>query len=110
MSADNNDLSESSVSGGLLDRTIVKPLTDWWARRVALDESISLDEHTLKDIGISRGEIAGIATGKIVPLRAAKENPPQRQGIMRHKSEARFDAELNGSAIATETNADRRAH
>ena len=42
---------------------------------------MSLDDHTLKDIGIARCEIPGIVSGNIVPRRAMNENLPQRPGI-----------------------------
>lgn len=60
----------------LLDRLVVKPLANWRARQLALEELSALDDHMLADIGITRGEIPGIVSGKFVPHRAVNENEP----------------------------------
>ncbi len=60
----------------LLDRLVVKPLASWRARQLALEELSSLDDHMLADIGITRGEIPGIVSGKLAPHRAVNENEP----------------------------------
>jgi hypothetical protein len=39
-----------------------------------MDELMSLDDHMLADIGISRSEIPGIVSGLIKPGRAANAN------------------------------------
>jgi uncharacterized protein YjiS (DUF1127 family) len=62
--------------GRMLDRLVVKPFARWQARQQALDELLALDDHMLADIGITRGEIPGIATGKVRPIRAINENKP----------------------------------
>jgi uncharacterized protein YjiS (DUF1127 family) len=63
----------SSVMG-LLSRLVVRPFASWRARQLALEELSALDDHMLADIGISRGEIPGIVTGKLPPRRAVNEN------------------------------------
>jgi len=60
----------------LLDRLVVKPLANWRARQLALEELSSLDDHMLADIGITRGEIPGIVSGKLAPHGAVNENEP----------------------------------
>lgn len=60
----------------LLDRLVVKPIADWRARQVALDELSGLDDHMLADIGIARSEIPGIVARRIAPRRAVNENEP----------------------------------
>ncbi len=77
MTANTTELSTLNVSQ-LVDRYILKPLAVWRARRAAYEELMSLDDHMLADIGISRGEIPGIVTGAIQPRRATNENRPQR--------------------------------
>lgn len=59
-----------------LDRTLLKPLTTWRARQIAIDELLSLDDHMLADIGVSRCEIPGIVAGQFPPRRAVNENKP----------------------------------
>ncbi len=78
MKAENNGRTAAVLAGRLLNRYIVKPLANWRARQVAMDELMSLDDHILADIGISRSEIPGIVTGKIQPRRAANEDLPRR--------------------------------
>jgi uncharacterized protein YjiS (DUF1127 family) len=78
MSANSNVSTAAVRTGSLLDRYILKPLATWRARQLAMDELMSLDDHMLADIGISRSEIPGIVTGKIQPRRAANENRPHR--------------------------------
>ena len=85
MSANNDDRTAKTVAGSLLGRYILKPLADWRARQRAMDELMSLDDHMLKDIGISRCEIFGIGDGTVVPRRAANENLAQQSRTMRHK-------------------------
>ncbi len=78
MKAENNGRSAAVLAGSLLNRYIIKPLSSWRARQVAMEELMSLDDHILADIGISRGEIPGIVTGRIQPRRAANEDLSQR--------------------------------
>lgn len=85
MSANNNDLAALVASDSLLGRYVSKPLAHWWARRRAMDELMSLNDHMLKDIGIARCEIPGIVAGKIVPRRAANDNLPERSRTVRRK-------------------------
>ena len=85
MSANNNDRTAKTVAGSLLGRYILKPLADWRARQRAMDELMSLDDHMLEDIGISRCEIPGIGDGTVVPRWAANENLPERSKTLRHK-------------------------
>jgi len=59
---------------GLLNRLVVRPFASWRARQLALEELSALDDHMLADIGISRGEIPGIVSGKLPPRRAVNEN------------------------------------
>ncbi len=73
MSADNNAAAATVLAGSLRDRYIRTPLRDWRARRMATDGLMSLGEHALADIGITRGEVPGIAVGKIVPRRATSD-------------------------------------
>ena len=63
----------SSVMG-FLSRLVVRPFASWRARQLALVELSRLDDHMLADIGISRGEIPGIVSGKLPPRRAVNEN------------------------------------
>ncbi len=41
--------------------SISTALANWQARRTTIQALSSLDEHTLRDIGISRGEITSVA-------------------------------------------------
>jgi len=61
-----------------IDRAVLKPLANWRARRIALDELSALDDHMLADIGIGRSEIPGIVAGEFVPGRAVNENRSSR--------------------------------
>ena len=74
MSTKINGRAVASVESSLLGRYILKPLANWRARQVAMDELMSLDDHMLADIGISRSEIPGIVSGLIKPVRAANAN------------------------------------
>ncbi len=78
MKAENNGRTAAVLAGSLLNRYIVKPLADWRARQVAMEELMSLDDHMLADIGITRGEIPGIVSGMLRPGRAANEDMPRR--------------------------------
>lgn len=78
MKAENNGRTAAVLAGSLLYRYIVKPLASWRARQVAMEELMSLDDHILADIGINRGEIPGIVTGRIQPRRAANDDLSQR--------------------------------
>ena len=73
MSANNNAAAATVLAGSLLSRYILMPLCNWRAWRMATADLTSLDEHTLADIGIIRGEVPGIVVGKIVPRRAASD-------------------------------------
>lgn len=44
-----------------VDRFVVKPAKIWNKRRVTYDELMGLDDHMLRDLGITRGQIAGVA-------------------------------------------------
>ena len=68
--------ASSSVLGRLLDRFVVKPLTEWRTRQAALDELSALDDHMLADIGIVRSEIRGIVADMARARRAVNENDP----------------------------------
>ena len=85
MSANSNDRTAKTVVGSLLGRYILKPLADWRARQRAIDELMSLDDHMLNDIGISRCEIRGIGDGTVVPRRAVNENLAQQSRTVWHK-------------------------
>jgi len=74
MSTKYNGRTAGVVQDGLLGRYILKPLANWRARQVAMEELMSLDDHMLADIGISRSEIPGIVSGLIKPGRAANAN------------------------------------
>ena len=73
MCANNRSAATTALAGVLFDRYIRKPLWDWRARRMAMDDLVSLDEHALADIGITRGEVVGNVIGKIVPRRAIND-------------------------------------
>lgn len=73
MCANNRSAATTALAGILFDRYIRKPLWDWRARRMAMDGLVSLDEHALADIGITRGEVVGNVIGKIVPRRAIND-------------------------------------
>ncbi|HVH83282.1 MAG TPA: adenylate/guanylate cyclase domain-containing protein, partial [Steroidobacteraceae bacterium] len=78
MTADNNSNSAKTVGGGLFNRYILKPSADRWAQPAAADELTSLDDHTLKVMGIARYEIPGIVAAEMAPQAAAnEEDPPQ---------------------------------
>ena len=62
----------------VIDRAILKPLANWRARQIALDELRALDDHMLADIGIARSEIPGIVAGKAMPRHAVNENRQTR--------------------------------
>ena len=49
MNAKNNECTAKTVTG-LFGRYKLNPLVDWWERQRAIDELLSLDDHTLKDI------------------------------------------------------------
>ena len=85
MNANTNARIAKTASVGLLSRYILKPLADWRTRQRAMDELMSLDDHTLKDIGIARCEVLGIVAGNVVPRRAANENLAPQSRTMRRK-------------------------
>lgn len=49
MSANRHERTAKSVAG-LFGRYHLNPLVGWWARQRAIDELMSLDDHTLRDI------------------------------------------------------------
>lgn len=65
-------------AGSVVNRYVFKPIANRRARRVAIEELMSLDDHMLADIGITRGDIPGIIAGKIDPRGAANEDLQQR--------------------------------
>lgn len=70
--------SAAARAGSAIDRYIFKPIANRRARRVAIEELMSLDDHMLADIGITRGDIPGIVAGKIELGRASNEDVQQR--------------------------------
>jgi uncharacterized protein YjiS (DUF1127 family) len=80
----------AAVGGGYdLVRALAAVLTAraqrWWAgyvarraRRAAVRELAALDDRTLKDIGITRSEIASVVFGREVPCPSAKDIAPAR--------------------------------
>ena len=54
-------IAVSRFVGETVGRFIVKPLRTWNKRRVTYDELMGLDDHMLRDLGITRGQIAGVA-------------------------------------------------
>jgi uncharacterized protein YjiS (DUF1127 family) len=69
---------QPSVSGlgSLLSRLVLAPLARLKAREAAYEELMSLDDHMLKDIGITRSQIPGVVRGVIHPHPASNENKP----------------------------------
>ena len=69
---------QPSVSslGSLLSRLVLAPLARLKAREAAYEALMSLDDHMLKDIGITRSQIPGVVRGVINPHRASNENKP----------------------------------
>ena len=66
--------SRSNSVKRLIDRLVLRPIANWRARQLALDELSGLDDHMLADIGIARSEIPGIVAGRIAPRSAVNEN------------------------------------
>jgi uncharacterized protein YjiS (DUF1127 family) len=62
--------------GSLLSRLVLVPLARLKARETAYEELMSLDDHMLKDIGITRSQIPGVVRGVIDPRQASNENKP----------------------------------
>ena len=56
--------------GGAIARVAAKlyaPLKSWAVERATRDELLSLDDRTLADIGLTRGDIPQVASGLWVP-------------------------------------------
>ena len=56
--------------GGAIARVVAKlysPLKSWAVERATRDELLSLDDRTLADIGLTRGDIPQVASGLWVP-------------------------------------------
>ena len=84
MNANNNGRTTKAVAG-LLGRYNLKPLADWWAGQPAIEELMSLDDHTLKDILHRTLQNSRIVAGNVMPRRAANENLAQQSGTMRRQ-------------------------
>lgn len=76
MATNDNVRTIKSLVGILFGRYILKPFVDWRAQRAAFDELMSLDDRTLKDIGVARCEIRGLVAHKIAPQDVANDNRP----------------------------------
>ncbi|HUC60828.1 MAG TPA: DUF1127 domain-containing protein [Alphaproteobacteria bacterium] len=62
--------------GRIIGRLVLEPLARLKAREAAYQELMSLDDHMLKDIGITRSQIPGVVQGTIDPHAAVNENKP----------------------------------
>jgi uncharacterized protein YjiS (DUF1127 family) len=62
--------------GRLLNRLVLEPLARLRARQLAYEELMSLDDHMLADIGITRGQIPGVISGVLAVRVASNENKP----------------------------------
>jgi uncharacterized protein YjiS (DUF1127 family) len=62
--------------GRLLSRLVLQPLARLRAREAAFEELMSLDDHMLRDIGITRGQIPGVIKGLLAVRVASNENKP----------------------------------
>lgn len=49
----------------LINRAIIQPIARWNERRATIMALSSLDDRMLADIGLTRGEIAQLANGRI---------------------------------------------
>lgn len=59
-----------AMIGGAIARVVAKiyaPLKTWAIERATRDELLSLDDRTLADIGLTRGDIPQVASGLWVP-------------------------------------------
>ena len=59
-----------AMIGGAITRVVAKiyaPLKSWAVERATRDELLSLDDRTLADIGLTRGDIPQVASGLWVP-------------------------------------------
>jgi len=54
-------ITVSRFIGEALDRFVAKPFTAWRRKRVTYDELMALDDHMLRDLGITRGQVASVA-------------------------------------------------
>jgi uncharacterized protein YjiS (DUF1127 family) len=85
MCANDNGHAAKLLDSGPLSRYILKPLADWWAREAAFDELMSLDDRMLKDIGVARCKIQGLAAVKIERQEAANEQRSPQSGTTSEK-------------------------
>jgi uncharacterized protein YjiS (DUF1127 family) len=60
-------------AGEAFGRFVVKPLRTWNKRRVTYDELMGLDDHMLRDLGITRGQIAGVAVAAAEGAQTVRE-------------------------------------
>jgi uncharacterized protein YjiS (DUF1127 family) len=54
-------IAVSRFIGEAVGRFIVAPFKAWRRQRVTYDELMALDDHMLRDLGITRGQVASVA-------------------------------------------------
>jgi uncharacterized protein YjiS (DUF1127 family) len=63
-----------------------RAFSEWRRRERVYGELMSLDDHSLADIGIHRSQIGGLVAGVGMPDPTASAIPlPRRQDFARHK-------------------------
>ena len=55
----------------MIASNVVRAIRRWQERGRVINELQSMDDRQLADIGLSRGDIESVATGKFEPRRAA---------------------------------------
>lgn len=63
-------------------RWVVGALVGWTARRRAREELLSLDDRLLRDVGLTRSDIAAALAGERIPDRSERRTPERQAYVV----------------------------